>query len=296
MGGTRIAVVTCCAFGLLGARIAHTDDDVPKEAPKEVADSSELTAPLTTIRLPEGKSLDLSYLYDGGAIPFLWAPLAGRLLLDKYTTPRDTPLAFSSSEGGAAQADWQIPGWGITALGGASAIGMIAGGDKSRFYHVKGLAQSLATGVFLTGSTKVLVGRHRPDWSEERNSDGSRRSFPSGHATQAFAIATYTALYLRGHVFDKYRGNKTLPWWEAATYGGIALGATALAGERVLHNRHHLTDVVVGGLVGTATSALFYWYQDSRYEKGRRAEEMKQIVVTPAEKGRGGTVGLSWQW
>lgn len=281
MGGPRIAVAACLICCL--ASHAAADDDGS-------------TVPLSTLRLPEGKELDLSYLIDGGAIPFIWAPLAGRLYLDMYTTPRDSPMMFSSSEGGADKADWEIPGYAVTALGGASALGMILSGDKSRMYHVKGLAQSLTTGVFMTGATKVLVGRHRPDWAAERNTDGSRRSFPSGHATQAFAIATYTALYLRGHVFDKYRGDKVLPWWEAATYTGIALGATALAGERVLHNRHHLTDVVVGGLVGTATSALFYWYQDSRYDRKVRDEERKQLVVTPAEKGTGATVGLSWAW
>jgi membrane-associated phospholipid phosphatase len=173
---------------------------------------------------------------------------------------------------------------------------MIASGDKSRFYHVKGLAESLSTGVFLTGAVKVIVGRHRPDWSQDSNTPGSRRSFPSGHSTQAWAIATYTALYLRGHVFDKYRGDKVLPWYEALTYGGIAAAAAGLSGERVLHNKHHLSDVVIGGIVGSATSALFYWYQDGRYDKHTRAEERKQLVVTPAERGQGATVGLSWMW
>jgi membrane-associated phospholipid phosphatase len=281
MAGPRIAVAAC----LICCLSSHA-----------VGDDDGSSVPLASLRLPEGKDIDLSYLWDGGAIPFIWAPLAGRIFLDKYTTPRDSPMMFPSSEGGAHKSDWEIPGYAVTALGGASALGMILSGDPSRMYHVKGLAQSLTTGVFMTGATKVLVGRHRPDWSEERNSDGSRRSFPSGHATQAFAIATYTALYLRGHVFDKYRGDRVLPWYEAATYTGLALGATALAGERVLHNRHHLSDVIVGGLVGTATSALFYWYQDGRYDKKRRDEERKQLVVTPAEKGTGATVGLSWAW
>jgi hypothetical protein len=269
-------------MGLLASRTASADD----------GDSA---VPLTTLRLPEGKELDLSYLYDGGAIPFLWAPLAGRILLDKYTTPRDTPYGFSSSEGGAKHPDWEIPGWGVTALGGASAIGMVLGGDDSRFYHVKGLAEALSTGVFVTGGVKVLVGRHRPDWDEDVNSAGSRRSFPSGHATQAFAIATYTSLYLRGHVFDKHRGDSILPWWEAATYGGIALTATALAAERVWHNKHHVSDVVIGGLIGSATSTLFYLYQDGRYDD-HNAETRKQISIIPVKDGEGATLDVSFAW
>jgi membrane-associated phospholipid phosphatase len=274
MGARRVAgVVLCCLFGLAGGRTAYADDQVDR---------------------PVGE-LGPSYLWDGGALPFLWAPLAGRLLLDAYTTPRTTPLMFDSFEGGATKADWQIPGWAITSLGGVTMLGMVASKDASRYYHVKGLAESLATGVLVTGAIKVMVGRHRPDWDAEIDSAGSRRSFPSGHATQAFAIATYAALYLRGHVFDKMRGNSRLPWWEAATYGGIALAATGLAGERVLHNRHHLTDVLVGGLLGTASSTLFYLYQERRYDN-HASRETKQLTVMPTEGSRGATVGLSFAW
>lgn len=296
MGGRRIAFAACCLFAVVGTRSARADEPAAQIPLGGDSDPGGAAVPTTTLRLPEGKELDLSYLYDGGAIPFLWAPLAGRILLDKYTTPRDTPMFFSEEEGGAPSPSWEMPGYAVSALGGVSALGMVLSGDPSRMYHVKGIAESLSTGVFLTGATKVLVGRHRPDWSPERNTDGSRRSFPSGHATQAFAIATYTALYLRGHVFDKYRGDKVLPWWEAATYTGIALGATALAGERVIHNKHNLSDVVVGGLVGTATSALFYWYQDSRYDKHKRADERKQLVISSPETGSGAVVGMSWKW
>lgn len=240
-------------------------------------------------------SFDASYLYDGGAVAFLWVPLAGRILLDKYATPAERPTFFSSSEGGAPKSSWQIPGWAISSLGGLSVAGMIASGDSSRAYHVKGLAESLSTGVLVTGLIKTAVGRHRPFWSSDDNSTGSRRSFPSGHSTQAFAIATYSILFLRGHVFSKYRGDRTLPWWEAATYGGIALGASALAGERVLHNRHHLSDVVIGGLLGTATSSAFYIYQERRYQR-HVAEDNARLTITPTQGSRGATVGFSFAW
>jgi membrane-associated phospholipid phosphatase len=271
MGGKQIAVVAALSV-LFASNIAAADEQ------------------------SGGEGLGPSYLVDGGAIPFIWVPLAGRMLLDRYAQPRSTPLMFDKFEGGAEKADWEMPGWAVTSLGGVSALGMIASGDDSRYYHVKGLAQSLSTGVMLTGLIKVAVGRHRPDWTEDDNSPVSRRSFPSGHSTQAFAIAAYSILYLRGHVFDKYRGNKTLPWWEAATYSGIALGAAALAGERVYHNRHHLSDVMVGGLLGTASSTLFYLYQERRYDNREVGESRKQLTITPTEKGQGAVVGFSFGW
>jgi membrane-associated phospholipid phosphatase len=239
---------------------------------------------------PEGKS-KLSYLIDGGAIPFLWLPLAGRIVMDTWTTPRETPLGFSRTEGGAPKASWEIPGWGISALGGVLAAGMLGSGDSARAYHIKGLAESLATGVLVTAVIKVAVGRHRPDWNSEVDTPGSRRSFPSGHATQAFAIATYAALFLRGHVFDRARGDRTLPWWEAATYGGLLLAAGGLAGERVLHDRHHLTDVAVGAVLGTASSSLFYWYQEGRHD-----DHQREVSLTPQLSGGAPGMALSFTW
>lgn len=251
---------------------------------------------------PESKSsstFDPSYLIDGGALPFFWGALAGRLALDKYASPRESPRFFSNDEGGAPRASWEIPGYAISGVGVSLGVAMLATGDSSRMYHVKGLGEALMTGVTVTGAIKVLVGRHRPDWvSDGVKNDSSRRSFPSGHSTQAFAIATYSILFLRQHVFDKHRGNSRLPWWEGATYAGIALGATALAGERVLHNRHHLSDVVIGGALGTATSTLFYMYQERRYRNHARKEEATKeardsLQIAPSISAGGASVGFS---
>jgi len=271
MGGTRAALVATCALAMLAPSVARAD------GPERSEDG-----------------LSTNYLTDGGAIPFLWLPLAARVALDAYGAPRRSPLMFSEFEGGAAKSEWEIPGWVVTALGGVSALGMIGSGDASRFYHVKGLAQALSTGVLVTGLVKVAIGRHRPDWDAGVNTPGSRRSFPSGHSTQAFAIATYTILFLHGHVFDRLRGESSLPWWEAATYGGIALGAAAVAGERVVHNRHHLLDVGVGAALGTASSSLFYWYQSSRFNADQRG---LHLAFRGAQGGgTGGTIGFKFAW
>ncbi len=244
---------------------------------------------------PEGRSgVDLSYLVDGGAVPFFWGALAGRLALDKWAKPRDTPLFFSDDEGGASKASWEVPGYAVTGLGVGLGLGMVLSGDESRMYHVKGMAESLMTGCLVTGAIKTVVGRHRPDWRADVNSDSSRRSFPSGHSTQAFAIATYAILYLRGHVFDSRRGDSKLPWWELATYTGIGLGAAAVAGERVFHNRHNLSDVAIGGLLGTVSSSLFYYYQEGRYQDRAQKESIKNLTVTPTVTPTGAQVGMSF--
>jgi membrane-associated phospholipid phosphatase len=246
--------------------------------------------------LPEGGSSKLTYLVDGGMVPFFWVPLAGRLALDRWVAPRDTPMMFSASEGGAPQASWEIPGAAVSATAVGLGLAMIAGGDESRWYHVKGLGETLMTGVFITGGLKDLFGRHRPDWSPTNDSRDERRSFPSGHSAQAFAIATYASLYLHDHVFDTRRGDAVLPWWEVATYAGIGLAATAIAGERVIHDRHNLSDVAIGGGLGIATSVLFYRYQEYRFQKHRSKESLQHFVIAPAVTKESKTVGLSFDW
>jgi hypothetical protein len=244
---------------------------------------------------PEASSgIDLSYLVDGGALPFFWGAMAGRLALDKWATPRHTPLFFSDSEGGAPKSSWEVPGYAVSGLGVGLGLGMVLSGDDSRMYHVKGVAESLMTGCLVTGVIKTIVGRHRPDWNPAIDSDSSRRSFPSGHSTQAFAIATYAILYLRGHVFDTRRGDSVLPWWELAAYTGIGLGAAAVAGERVWHNRHNLSDVAIGGLLGTVSSSLFYYYQEGRYQDHANKETLKSLTITPTVTPTGAQVGMSF--
>ncbi len=256
------------------------------------ADPTFATPPLDE---PRDTSSSLSYLVDGGALPFFWGALAGRLALDRWAKPRESPLFFSSSEGGAERSSWEIPGYAITSVGVAFGGAMVLSGDASRMYHVKGLAESLMTGSLVTGLIKTTVGRHRPDWAAD-GSGGNNRSFPSGHSTQAFAIATYAALYLRHHVFDSRRGDARLPWWEAATYGGLFLGASAFAAERVLHNRHHLSDVMIGGALGTATSTLFYLYQDGRFSDAKAREGLASLQVQPQVSSKSAGLSMSFLW
>jgi hypothetical protein len=197
---------------------------------------------------------DLSYLVDGGAIPLFWLPLAGGYVLDQEVTPRSSPLLFDSHEGGATPPSWEVPSWSVSVVG-AGAAGLIAlSDDPSRWYHVKGLAEAMAMSSLAVSVIKPTFGRHRPDWSPTSTDPTKNESFVSGHATKAFAIATYSALYLHDHV----PGDHTL------AYAGIFAGALLIDAERVYHNEHFVTDVAAGSLLGATTSYLMYRYQDAR--------------------------------
>lgn len=142
---------------------------------------------------------------------------------------------------------------------------------------------------------KPAFGRHRPGWDPVTDTQGDRRSFPSGHATQAFTIATYTALYLRGHTFARFRDGDELPAYEVATYAGLALAATAVSAERVIHNRHHVTDVVAGAALGTLTSVAFYTYQEHNARRHVRRER-SSLTLLPMLDGDTAGVALSGAW
>lgn len=82
----------------------------------------------------------------------------------------------------------------------------------------------LTTGLFAEGLKKVTR-VERPDHSDHD-------SFPSGHATAAFAIAT---------IESEYHPKEAALWY---------LGAGLIAQSRVDLDRHHTTDILAGAAIG----------------------------------------------
>jgi len=100
------------------------------------------------------------------------------------------------------------------------------------------MASILASGI-ITPTLKFVIGRDRPS---ESTSDtvfhpfsGSDNSMPSGHATQAFAVASVISAHS-----DQV--------WVSVTAYTIA-GLVGFA--RIYHNAHWTSDVTAGALIGT---------------------------------------------
>ncbi len=118
------------------------------------------------------------------------------------------------------------------------------------------LAETFALAVATTEALKYSIDEQRPN--------GGNHSFPSGHATAAFAGAGYI-----GHRYG----------WE---YGAPAEAVALLVGYSRVHTRdHHWYDVVAGAAIGEGSAALFT----------RRLPE--QFVIIPWGDSHGGGFAMT---
>jgi len=132
---------------------------------------------------------------------------------------------------------------GVTSFDGAT--------SAQRRGHVAVLANSVAWTLAATDWMKVAVRRKRPvlytaGATAAAADPNSQRSFPSGHASIAFAAATtYLTMAQREHL--PHRGRNA-----ALLYVG-ALGVSVL---RVSAGKHFPTDVLGGAVLGTGIGWL----------------------------------------
>ncbi len=146
----------------------------------------------------------------------------------------------------------------VTTLGNYGAIWIVLGlvllvKNAYRRTGVLTLVALLATHVLASGILKPLFARQRPYIALEAFSsvlgDVGGYSFPSGHATAAFTIAT--VLYFR---IKKWR----IP---------MLIAATVMAFTRIYFHVHYPSDVVAGILLGSGTSYLLVKLDDWLIER-----------------------------
>lgn len=115
---------------------------------------------------------------------------------------------------------------------GSGNIAFLAAGTLLHLLHSGGKPQvirtldAVGTSVVLSELFKLTVQERRPDGS-------TRDSFPSGHATAAFALAAMQPA-------------REQPYWYA--------GATLIGVSRVTLDRHYVHDVLAGAALGYFTA------------------------------------------
>jgi membrane-associated phospholipid phosphatase len=130
---------------------------------------------------------------------------------------------------------------------GTLTLGLVGVGLLAQRPELARMGGRLGASILLAGATvevgKVFLGRPRPEQSLD--ADGyvpfsGQAAMPSGHSAMAFALATSLS-------DDIHR-----PWATVGLYGM----ATAVAWSRINDNRHWLTDVTAGALLGITSAKL----------------------------------------
>src|SRR5262249_28006883 len=112
---------------------------------------------------------------------------------------------------------------------------------RAKSVALDGLSASLIASGLITTSLKYVVGRSRPsqeDTPYHFAPFSGKDSFPSGHATQAFAVATVIAEH-----YDPL-------WVKFSAYGLASMVGYA----RLNNNDHWGSDVLAGAAIGTFVS------------------------------------------
>lgn len=151
----------------------------------------------------------------------------------------------------------------------AALVGMKAFGVENRTKRWSELIVRSAASTAIMGlsveATKRLVGRVRPDGSDDR-------SFPSGHSAAAFLTAS---------LFAKEYGHLS-PWYSAGAYGV----ATSTAMLRRINDHHWMSDVMVGAGIGILSTELAYALADIYYkERGGRGTTETPPPALPSSSG-----------
>jgi membrane-associated phospholipid phosphatase len=134
--------------------------------------------------------------------------------------------------------------YSLPALGLLYGVGAIVKNDKARYTALKG-AEAYLLGTIADNIMKQLTNRHRPYQSNPANPDiwngpfnlTINSSFPSGHSTNIFAIATVIATAY----------SKTI-WVPIVCYTLAGL----VSASRVYQNDHWFSDIFVGSALGFA--------------------------------------------
>jgi PAP2 superfamily protein len=168
-------------------------------------------------------------------------------------------------------------GTGAVLIGAGYLIGRWSGQDHLAEASSLSAEALLSAGLW-SSALKLITGRPRPGGGTDGKFfeyhagqlkvDGS---FPSGHATGAFAVATVFAQVYRDH-----------PWVSWVSYGTAGL----IGVSRVVLARHYPSDVIVGSLLGNSFGRMVVAHEQ---ESGAAISSFQ-----PYYDPNGGGAGIMW--
>ena len=153
-----------------------------------------------------------------------------RVAAQKNRTPRLDRTAKNIQLFGA--------GYSFVVLGAFEGWSLFEDDPRANAVAIDGFTSSLIASGIIAPLLKYSVGRERPvntDRTFKFKPFGDGASFPSGHTTQAFAVASVIA------------ADYSETWVKIVAYGCACL----VGASRVEQNAHFTSDVVAGAIIGT---------------------------------------------
>jgi membrane-associated phospholipid phosphatase len=163
--------------------------------------------------------------------------------------------------------------WAAFATSGALVVSGIAFKETRLTTMGREALEACILAGLMTDIAKPVFGRYRPYQSDNETifkPFSSYQSFPSGHATEAFALASVVAARSEGWVIP------TLSYTVASM----------VAYSRVNDKAHFLSDVVAGGLIGT-TVGRFLVSRHDRAANDSGAPKMAEVTLFALPGGLG---------
>lgn len=268
----RTALLAAFSCMLLGASAAG----LLAQTPVAARDSAHAPAPLFT-----GKDALIGAAFVGTTI--LMFPLDERLAKHLENQGAQANRFFKHASTGLEV--FTSPGAYFIG-GGLYLVGWAGHFDRVRDLGWHG-TEALIVADAVTLLLKGAAGRARPFVVSDTNahafkfgrgfSNADYQSFPSGHATTAFAAAAAVTA-------------ETGRWWPKSTWvvGPVMYTGASLVGlSRMYHNRHWASDVVLGAAIGTFSGQKVVQYSHA-HPKNFIDRVMLQTAVLP--NGYGGYV------
>jgi len=206
--------------------------------------------------------------FNTGPTPPDWAKgaaVGGGAILASALLDKPVDRFMKKHQGSSVARAWDNVGKATPLVFTGIAAGAVAFGD-ARVQNIGIISlESVASAAALSITAKHIAGRARPDqdtgqWSKA--TDRSNASFPSNHATVAFAAVTPFA--------QEYDA----PW----LYGVAAAGSLG----RTAGRQHWVSDVVAGSLLGMAVGGWLW--------QAQRTDTHSSFAVAPGPK----SVGVAW--
>ncbi len=140
-------------------------------------------------------------------------------------------------------------------------------GNPNAVHEMVAFAEAFGATTTLTFTTKLVVGRERPMYALDREPGAepepdAYQSFFSGHTSSAFCIAAFAARDLGDWLVSgplQEAGGISRTLVGRVLPGLVLYGAATVVGvSRIVDQKHYLSDVLTGALVGTAIANGVY--------------------------------------